>query len=254
MGENAPMFSVEERDQVRDGIIAMARADARVVAGALIGSLAAGTGDRWSDLDLGFGLAEGVSPAQVFADWTPRLEREHDAVHLFDLPSLSSLYRVFLFPGNLQVDLSLTPASDFGARGPKFKVVFGNPLERAPGWEALPSAQHLFGLGAHHAVRARFCIERGRLWQAEYWVSAVRDQAFALACRRRGLNVWYGRGYDELPADVLDDGLLVQSVQKPELLRALEGAIDALLREAGEARDVASKIDRELRQLASADS
>ncbi len=23
----------------------------------------------------------------------------------------------------------------------------------------------------HHAVRARICIERGRYWQAEYWIS-----------------------------------------------------------------------------------
>jgi hypothetical protein len=126
------MFSVEERDRVRDGILEIARADTRIVAGAMIGSLAAGGGDRWSDLDLGFGLADGVSPAEVLADWTPRLEREHGAVHLFDLPSLSSLYRVFLLPGNLQVDLSFTPASDFGARGPKFKVLFGSALERAP--------------------------------------------------------------------------------------------------------------------------
>jgi hypothetical protein len=245
------MFSVEERDHVRDSIIAMARADPRVVAGALIGSLAVGSGDRWSDLDLGFGLADGVSPAEVLADWTPRLERERDAVHLFDLPSLSSLYRVFLFPGNLQVDISLTPGSDFGARGPKFRVLFGRALERAPGWEATPAARDLFGLGVHHAVRARFCIERGRLWQAEYWTSAVRDQAFALACRRRGLNPWYGRGYDELPAEVLDETTLVHSVRKDEILRALERAVDALLREADEAREVASTVEGELRRLIS---
>ncbi len=196
-------------------------------------------------------LAQGVSSAEVLADWTPRLEREYDAVHLFDLPSLSSLYRVFLFPGNLQVDLSLTPASEFGARGPDFKLLFGSALEKVPGWIAPLSAQYLFGLGTHHAVRARFCIERGRLWQAEYWISGVRDQALSLACRRRGLNAWYGRGYDDLPADVLDEGTLVRSVQKEELLRALEKAIDALLREANEARELASKVDMQLRQLVS---
>jgi hypothetical protein len=243
------MFSVEERDRVRDGILELARADTRIVAGAMIGSLAAGTGDRWSDLDLGFGLAVGVSPADVLADWTPRLERDYGAVHLFDLPSLSSLYRVFLLPGSLQVDLSVTPASDFGARGPKFNVLFGNALERAPGWETPPTAHYLFGLGAHHAVRARFCIERGRPWQAEYWISGVRDQALALACRRRGLNAWHGRGYDDLPAEVLDERMLVRSVRKEDLLRALDRAIDALIREAGEARDLASRVDPWLRQL-----
>ena len=101
------MFSIEQRDQVRDGIVAMARADPRIVAGAMIGSLAVGGGDRWSDLDLGFGLADGVTAADVFNDWTPRLERERQAVHLFDLPSLVSLCRVFLLPGSLQVDRSL---------------------------------------------------------------------------------------------------------------------------------------------------
>ena len=243
------MFSVEDRDRARDGILEIARADPRIVAGAMIGSLAAGSGDRWSDLDLGFGLAEGVLAADVLADWTPRLEREHDAVHLFDLPSLSSVYRVFLFAGNLQVDLSLTPASDFGARGPKFKLLFGSALERAPGWETPPLARDLFGLGVHHAVRARVCIERGRPWQAEYWISGVRDQALALACRRRGLKASYGRGYDDLPADVLDERMLVRSLQKEALLQALERAIDALLREADEARDLAAKVDRWLRQL-----
>ena len=245
------MSRVKARDRVRDSILQIAQADPRIVAGAAIGSLATGAGDRWSDLDLGFGLADGASPVDVLADWTPRLEREHNAVHLFDLPSLSSLYRVFLFPGNLQVDLSLTPASDFGARSPKFRVLFGEALEKAPGWESTPTAQYLFGLGVHHAVRARFCIERGRLWQAEYWISAVRDQALALACRRRGLSAWYGRGYDDLPADVLDDRSLVRSIDRTELLRALGRAVDQLLREADEAREVASKVDEGLRQLVS---
>jgi hypothetical protein len=245
------VFSVEERDRVRDGLLEMARTDRRIVAGALIGSLATGSGDRWSDLDLGFGLADGASAAEVLADWTPRLEREFDAVHLFDLPSLTSLYRVLLFPGNLQVDLSLTPFIDFGARGPEFKLLFGSARERAPGWNVPPSAQYLFGLGVHHAVRARVCIARGRLWQAEYWISGVRDQALSLACRRRGLSVWYGRGYDQLPPEALDESALVRSLQKKELLRALKSAVDVLLREADEVRELASKIDEQLRQLSS---
>ena len=107
-------------------IFDMACTDGRIFAGAMIGSLALGSGDRWSDLDPGFGVTDGVSATEVLADWTPRLERECGAVHLFDLSSLSSVYRVFLFPGNLQVDLSFTPAAEFGARGPEFKVVFGN--------------------------------------------------------------------------------------------------------------------------------
>src|SRR5215470_1019055 len=142
----------------------MARADRRIVAGAVIGSAAQGPGDRWSDLDLGFGVGEGATPADVLADWTPRIEQDCAAVHLFDLPSGAAIYRVFLFPGALQVDLSFAPAPDFGARGPKFRLLFGRAVEQ-PGAEP-PAARHLFGLAVHHAVRARFCVERGRLWQA----------------------------------------------------------------------------------------
>ena len=247
------MFTVEERDRIRDRILAMARADPRIVAGAEIGSLARGPGDRWSDLDLGFGVGDGATPAGVLADWTPRLEREAEAVHLFDLASGAAVYRVFLFPGVLQVDLSFAPAAAFGARGPKFRLLFGGAVEHPRAEPA--SAQHLFGLGVHHAVRARFCIERDRLWQAQHWISEVRELGLSLACRRRGLEIAQGRGYDELPAEVLKafEGTLVRSLDRAELLRALGRAIDGLLREADEARALALKVESALRGLTSPD-
>ena len=39
------MFSVQERDRVRDRVLEMASSDARVVAGAVVGSLARDDGD-----------------------------------------------------------------------------------------------------------------------------------------------------------------------------------------------------------------
>jgi hypothetical protein len=227
----------------------MAHADPRVVSGAVIGGLAGNGGDRWSDLDLTFGVADDVPVGDVLADWTRRLADELEAVHLFDLGFESTTYRVFLLPGCLQVDLSFTPAAEFGALGPKFTLLFGEAVERDQ--PPPPSAHHLFGLGVHHAVRARFCIERGRLWQAEYWISGVRDQALALACLRSGLNPSHGRGIDDLPAEALEafrDGL-VRAVERDELLRALGVAVDALLRESAEAREVAANVESELRGL-----
>lgn len=67
------MFSVEDRDAARDHVLGMAEADARVVAGAVVGSLAHGSGDRWSDLDLTFAVADATSIADVLEDWTRRL-------------------------------------------------------------------------------------------------------------------------------------------------------------------------------------
>jgi hypothetical protein len=243
------MFSVQDRNHVRDHVLQLAASDARVVAGAVVGSLALDEGDRWSDLDLTFAVSEDVRVQEVLEDWTRDLVKEFDAVHLFDLPSGASIYRVFLLPGCLQFDLSFTPASKFGASGPKFKLLFGSAVEKP--FAQPPSAQELFGYAVHHALRARFSIERGRTWQAEYWISGVRDYALSLACRRRGLPAVYGRGFDDLPPDVRDTfkDALVTSLERDELLRALGCAIEGLLRDADEVHDLAVKVEPQLREL-----
>jgi hypothetical protein len=245
------VFTVEERDRVRERLVEWARDDPRIIAAALVGSLALGGGDRWSDLDLTFGLAHGADVADVLSDWTDRMEREFDAARLFDLPHLSTIYRVFLLPGDLQVDLSFTPGNGFGALGPKFELLFGMAVDRPQ--PPVPSAEDLFGWGVHHALRSRVCIERGKLWQAEYWISGVRDQALALACLRRGLPTSYGRGFDGLRPEVLDGFTvaLVRSMDRQELLRALGGAIDCLLREADQTSQLAAKLEAQLRGLTS---
>jgi len=246
------MFSVGDRNRIRDRVLQLAASDARVVAGAAVGSLAHEEGDHWSDLDLTFAVADNVPILDVLEDWTRSLVEEFDAAHLFDLPSGASLYRVFLLPDCLQFDLSFTPASRFGASGPKFKLLFGSCVEKP--FVQPPPAHELFGYAAHHALRARFCIERGRYWHAEYWISGARDYALSLACRRRGLPAYHGRGFDDLPPDVraLFLGALVTSLERDELLRALGCAIEGLLHEADEVRDLATKVEPQLHMLTAA--
>lgn len=243
------MFSVSDRDRIHDYVLQLAASDARVVAGAAVGSLALGGGDRWSDLDLTFAVADNVPVPEVLEDWTRNLVQELDAAHLFDLPSGASIYRVFLLPGCLQFDLSFTPASKFGAAGPKFKLIFGNSVEKP--YSPPPSAHELFGYAVHHALRARFCIERGRYWQAEYWISATRDYALSLACRRRGLSAVYGRGFDDLPPEVhaVFQNSLVTSLAREELLRALSQVVDGLLGEVDEVQELAARVAPQLRML-----
>jgi hypothetical protein len=243
------LFTVEERGRVRDRLVEMARADDRIVAGAEIGALAKGAGDRWSDLDLTFGLADGASVEEVLADWTAALAHELDAVHLFDLPVPPTVYRVFLLPRNLQIDLSFTPGTEFIGRGMQHTVLFGDVRERD---RAAPqSAEDLFGWAVHHAVRARFCIERGRRWHAEYWIGQLRDHALMLACRRRELEPSYGRGFDDLLPEVLEAATdaLVRSIDRDELLRALSEGVELLLGEADEVRELAAKLEPQLRDL-----
>ncbi|MGH2540050.1 MAG: hypothetical protein ACRDGK_05985 [Actinomycetota bacterium] len=54
------MFTIEQRDALRDRVLRLAKEDERVIAGALVGSLAVGADDRFSDLDLTFGVADDV--------------------------------------------------------------------------------------------------------------------------------------------------------------------------------------------------
>jgi hypothetical protein len=246
------MFTVEDRRRVREALLAKARTDQRVVAGAEVGSTAVGGGDRWSDLDLTFGVADGVDIDDLLRNWTADLGKKFDADHLFDLPFRSSIYRVFLLPGNLQVDLSFTPRADFGPTGPNFALLFGEAVTKK--FIEPSSPGQIFGLGAHHAVRARICIERGRAWQAEYWISGVRDQALALECRLRGLAPGEGRGFDKLPADVLEalKDALVRSFERDELMRALKVSVDGLIAAAAD-QAISPTIKTQLRDLTAED-
>jgi hypothetical protein len=226
------VFTVDERNCIRDRILEIANSDERIVAGAVVGSLATDEGDRWSDLDLTFGVIPENQALDVLDRLTAPLVREFSAVSLFDLPYRESIFRVLLLQGCLQVDLSVTPASSFGPIGPNFRILFGNYTENPP--IPAPPAGQLLGYAAHHAARARFCIERGRFWQAEYWISGARDYTLSLACLERNLSPHYGRGFDQLPAEVQMQAqqALVKSLDRAELLRALACVVDGLLHEA----------------------
>jgi hypothetical protein len=241
------VFSI--RDRVRDRVLELASSDPRVVGGAVLGSLAYDEGDEWSDLDLMFALADGVPVNEVLEAWSRTIVREFDATALFDLPSGPIIYRVFLLPDGLELDLSMTPASDFGAGGPKFRLLFGEAIDRPE--DPPRSAQELFGYAVHHALHARVCIERHRYWQAEYWISAVRDHALTLACLARGLEGTYGRDFDRLPAEVVEptNSALVRSLEPDELRRALKSSIAALLRTSTEVGPMVGRVEHQLLEL-----
>jgi hypothetical protein len=241
------MCTVEQRDALRDRILQLAEEDERVVAGAVVGSLALGGGDRYSDLDLTFGVADPVRVADVLNDWTRTLADELDAVDLVDLERSPTIYRVFLLPDALQFDLSMTPAAQFRPAGPRFRLLFGEiaPTEAAvptpPGGLIIPTpviAGDLFGWGVIYALHARACIERARVWQAEHYVGAVRDHALSLACLREGLPAAQARGYDDLPAEILARFADTHTgATAPGALRAtLAAAARALMHEGAEAR------------------
>lgn len=239
--QNTSVFTVEQRDALRDRVLEFAHADERVVAGAEVGSLAAGTGDEFSDLDLTFGIS-GAEVADVLEDWTRTLVDEKGAVRLADLPVGPTIYRVFLFPDALQFDLSMTPSAEFRPAGPKWKLLFGEeaegdaPVRPGPGNLFIPTpavAEDLFGWGVIYALHSRSCIRRGRVWQAGHYTEAVRDHAMSLACLTAGVTVVQARGYDDLPAETLVrfEDALVGSLEPAALEAALAAGVRALMHE-----------------------
>ena len=166
-------------------------------------------------------------------------------MQLAELERGPTTYRVFLLPEALQLDLSMTPAAQFRPAGPRFRLLFG---EMAEG-ESMPPlagdlfiatpvvAQDIFGWGVIYALYARTCIERGRVWQAEHYVGAVRDHALSLACLREELPPVQARGYDDLPAETLArfEGAHVGAIEPGALRAALAASVVELMREGGRA-------------------
>ncbi len=107
------------------------------------------------------------------------------------------------------------------------------------------------GYAVHHAVRARFAIERGRVLQAEYWLSPLRGYVLSLACIRCGLPSAYGRGFDALPVDIKAQAVagLARPLEHTELLRALRAALDELIVEMRYLPHLTESLEPELRLL-----
>jgi len=225
------VYTIEERERLRETLVVTARADQRLSGAAITGSAALSADDRWSDLDLAFGVADPARLRDVLTDWTNVMYRDHGALHHVDVSFGAAIYRVFLLGSTLQVDLAFFPAAEFGATHPTFRLLFGTAVERAH--VPPPTAALLIGWGWLYALHARSCIQRGRLWQGEYMVSGVRDHTLALAAIRHGLPADQGRGMDRLPRDVTAplEEALVRALNAAELRRAFGAATDGLLAE-----------------------
>jgi hypothetical protein len=225
------MFSVEDRESLRAELIQMARSDERITGAALIGSAATGAEDRWSDIDLSFGVrSEAEIPAvlQAFTDW---LFSNHEVVDTLDSVQSRWLQRVFLMADTLQVDLAFTAANGFRAEGPAFSLLFGKAIEAKP--IRPPNPEDVIGRAWLYALRVRSSLAREKPWQAEFMVRGMRDQALILACLRCGLPPSEGRGIDALPMPVRRgfEETLVRSIDRRELVRAFHASTDLLLEE-----------------------
>lgn len=244
-------FTVEERFQLKSRLLEFAAVDPRLSGAAVTGSAAAGREDRWSDIDLAFGVSDPALVSAVLSDCSDFMYAQ-GALHHHDVRAGAWIYRVFFLPGGLQVDLAFVEKAEFRPLGPAFKLVSGNAnsIQAPPG----PNPRDMIGSAWLHALHARSCILRQKLWQAEYMVSAVRDHALALACIRLGLPSAHGRGMDSLPESITQPlvASMVAGLDSARLWSALDVVLESLTSEINHAEpELGRRVSAELRSLSS---
>ncbi len=226
------MFSVGERDELRERLIAAARADAQITAAAVVGSGARDAEDEWSDIDLALRLEDRLEPRRVADVWTTRMYDQAGVVDHLDVWSGATLFRVFLLSSSLQVDLSFWPSATFASSGGPFRLLFGESNEPRP--LPAPTLGDPVGLGWLYALHVRSSLARGRASQALAMVDGLRDQVVALACRRHCPPPHRGRGVEDLPPELRQRiaETVVQGLDETELRRAFAASVALLLDEA----------------------
>ena len=237
------IFTPDQRERLRSELVAAAQSDPNLSGAAHTGSAASSRLDRWSDIDLALCLKPTASSEQVLAEWSDRLYQRYEAVAHVDVMRGSILFRVFLLKSTLQVDVAFWPAQDFAAIGPNFKLIFGEtkPPQPAP----RPNSHALIGMAWLYALHVRSSLARGRLLQAEYMLSGMRNHVFELTCLRCGTIASQGRGLDNLPLPERETAAncLPSSLEAPELKRSFQATTRALLREARDVDgDLATKL------------
>jgi hypothetical protein len=225
------IFTSDQREHLRSELVALAQKDPKLCGAAHTGSAATARLDRWSDIDLALCLKPRASHAQVVAEWTDHLYQRHHAVSHVDVMRGSVLFRVFLLTNTLQVDIAFWPSEGFAAIGPNFKLIFGDSKPPQPAPQADP--HFLIGMAWLYALHVRSSLARGRLLQAEYMLSGMRNHVLELTCLRCSTIASQGRGLDDLPASEQKTAVtcIPQSMEPSELKRAFQTTIHTLQRE-----------------------
>ena len=146
------MFSISERDYIRDRVLQLAASDERVVAGAVVGSLAHDAGDRWSDLDLTFAVVDHLPLLDVLEDWTRNLIEE------FPQPEVEQAHPGIVLESLLGLEANLQQLDDRGIALVAFGLKGSLEIRHEPGPEVcvrLGASDDLveLGLGQRQLLR-----------------------------------------------------------------------------------------------------
>jgi hypothetical protein len=231
-----PLFGERDRETALTRALELLKADPRIEAAILAGSLGLQSMDRWSDLDLDAVIRAGESTERVASDWVDLVYREWPVVHHYETSFGSSLVRGFLLDNGLVLDFGFDPVEDFSVWAP-VRVAFdrtGTATRAAAApeeWTPTPDWRGESGFAWHDVLHACSAAARGKGWQSLYFIQRVRNRTLALACERHGLDADEFKHTDELPAEEREPVLasLVGDLSTPSLLSAVEAATRAFL-------------------------
>lgn len=244
------MYSKEYRNKVQSSIITFAKEDVRITDCAIVGSESIGKNDEWSDIDLTFGVSMETEIPKILLDWNELMTKNFEANVLFDLAFRESIYRVYLLPNALQVDLSFTPTKQFGAITEKFKLIFGEEKNRDS--KPVPKPKTIFGYAVLYALKTRCSIEREKFWQAHYYLEKFKENIMTLKCLSENLNPFDGRDYDKLSDSFLIQiqSSLIGSLSRHNLNKSLKILTIILINEIKNNSELNYKFENELKHIA----
>lgn len=245
------MYSKEERDEIQNSIIALAQKDNRIKDCAIVGSESIGKHDKWSDIDLTFGIDDETEISQILSEWNAIMFANFNANVLFDVEYKESIYRVYLLPNALQVDLSFTPTQNFGAITNAFKLIFGKANHRQHKPE--PELSSILGYSILYALKSRCAIEREKYWQAIFYLDKFRENIMTMKCISLHLNPFDGRSFDELPNSFLNKITtgLTGELNRDTLKNSLRSFTKILIQEIKQDNTIAYTFENELKRIAS---
>ncbi|MDQ3689360.1 MAG: hypothetical protein M3406_04865 [Chloroflexota bacterium] len=232
------LFTPSDRAATLARVLDLLEADERIEAAVIAGSVGAGQADRWSDFDIASLVVDAESCERVAASWVGLIYREWDVAHHYETAFGSTLVRGFLLTNALVVDLAFTPIADFEVWAP-VRVAFdrtGTATRAAEAWQPwspTPDWRGEAGFAWHDVLHACVAINRGKPWQALYFLQRVRNRTLALSSERHGLEADEFKYVDALPPGERDALLasLVTDLEREPLLAAIEVAARAFLDE-----------------------
>lgn len=232
------IFSPSDRDATLARVLELFEADMRIEAAVVTGSLGAARGDRWSDLDVAGVVVDAESCERVAAEWVGLVYGEWPVAHHYENAFGTTLVRGFLLVNGLLVDLAFTPIADFEAWAP-VRVAFdrtGTATKAAEAWQPwspTPDWRGEAGFAFHDVLHACVAANRGKPWQALYFLQRIRNRTLALASERHALDADDFKHVDDLPPLERDPLLasLIADLERESLLRAIEVATRAFLDE-----------------------